>query len=96
MRNNSSKSLGDALRDLTRDLGLSKRLREYDAVGAWAVVVGRHIAGVSEATGIRNGVLVVRVSKAPWRQELLLRKKELIEKVNDHLGETIVRDITLI
>ena len=96
MRKKEASTLGETLQELVRSLGLTGRLREYDAVNCWPAVVGTHIAEVTEAKGIRNGELVVRVSKAAWRQELLLRKKELIERLNAHLGEEIVRDITLI
>jgi predicted nucleic acid-binding Zn ribbon protein len=96
VRTLKSKSIGEALHDLVNDLGISGRLREYTAVTVWPEAVGGHIASMTEAKSIRNGVLVVKVKSAPWRQELLLRKKELLGNLNDLLGENVVRDITLI
>ena len=96
MRTRKSTSLGDALKELIDDLGITKRIREYDVVDVWAEVVGPHIASVAEVRSIRNGVLVVTVTHPAWRQELLLRKKELIAGINTRLQQTVVRDITLI
>jgi len=95
MRTRRSTSLGDALRELIDDLGIGKRIREYDVVDVWADVVGPHIASVAEVKSIRNGVLVVTVKHPAWRQELQIRKKELIEGINTRLHQKVVRDITL-
>jgi hypothetical protein len=35
----------------------------------------------------------VRVSQAPWRNELLFLKKELIAKINSRMKREIVNDI---
>jgi len=96
MRTRKSTALGDALRDLVEELGIGKRIQEYDVVTVWPDIVGPHIASVTEVKSIRNGVLVVRVSNPAWRQELLLRKKELIGTINTKLHPNAVRDITLI
>lgn len=96
MRTRKPTILGDALQALVDDLGISQRIREYDVVDVWPEVVGPHIASVADIRSIRNGVLVIAVSSPAWRQELLLRKKELIANINAKLQHTIVRDITLI
>lgn len=96
MRTRRAMSIGDALRDLVEDLGIAKRIQEYDVVDVWPEVVGPHIASVADVKSIRNGVLVVSVKSPAWRQELLLRKKELIQNINDRLKKVVVRDITLI
>ena len=96
MRTRKSTPLGDALRALVDDLGISQRIREYDVLDVWPEVVGPHIASVTNVRSIRNGVLVVAVTNPAWRQELLLRKKDLIANINAKLQRTTVRDITLV
>lgn len=96
MRTRKSTPLGDALRALVDDLGISQRIREYDVLDVWPEVVGPHIAAVTTVRSIRNGVLVVAVTNPAWRQELLLRKKDLIANINAKLQRTTVRDITLV
>lgn len=87
------RSLETAISELVNTLGLAKRLREYDAVSRWNEIVGEQVARVSQATGIKQGVLKVRVNNAPWRNELQLLKREVIRKLNDALGEDVVKDI---
>lgn len=86
-------SLGRALEEFVRTLGLQKKIREYDAVLRWPEAVGERISRVAEAHAIRNGVLYVRVSNGPWRNELQTLKSDVIRRINGLLGEDVVRDI---
>ena len=85
--------MGPALDELINDLGIKSKLRECDAIECWEVVVGEHIAKMTTVTRISKGVLYVRVNTSTWRNELVLRKGELITKLNNKVGECIVKDI---
>ena len=87
------KALGKAIDELVDRLGIGRKVREYEAVLQWGLIVGEKVAGISAATGIQKGVLIVRVRTAPWRNELNLLKPEIIRKMNEALGEEIVKDI---
>ena len=87
------KDLGSALDELVHSLGIHKKLREYDAVTQWAALVGEHIATVAVPVRITQGVLIVRVRTSTWRNELTLRKKEIIDRLNGALGGSIIKDI---
>ncbi len=88
-----SKDLGSSLEQLVDELGIGKKLSEYDAVLQWESLVGEHIARAASPVRITNGVLVVRVRTSSWRNELSLRKAELIKTINTGLGREIVKDI---
>jgi predicted nucleic acid-binding Zn ribbon protein len=89
----SIKSLDSALDDLVIDLGIQKKLKEYNAVVYWEGVVGERIAQMTTATHILQGVLFVHVKTSTWRNELTYRKKEIIDKINIVIGNEIVKDI---
>ncbi len=89
----SIKPLGSAMQELIVGLGIKKKIDEYQAVVRWPEIVGDHIAKVSEATRIRQGVLFVSVRVSTWRNELQLRKAEIMKKLNKALGEELVKDI---
>ena len=97
-RQNSSsiRTVGTAIRDLLENLGISRKIREYDAVLRWNEVVGERIAHVTEAVKIEKGVLIVRVQNGPWRNELNLLKNDVIEKLNVALGEKLVKEIRFV
>ena len=89
----SIKPLGSMLEDLIGSLGIKKKLSEYEAVTQWNAIVGEHIAEVTLPMRITQGVLVVRVRTSTWRNELNMRKQEIIGKVNNTIGADTVKDI---
>ncbi|HWP81820.1 MAG TPA: DUF721 domain-containing protein [Bacteroidota bacterium] len=92
-KRSSTKPIGQALQDLVSSLGIDRRLQEYRAVTEWEEIVGEHIAKVSSPVRIAQGVLVVRVRVSTWRNELTLRKKEIIQKLNAVIGDGTIKDI---
>jgi predicted nucleic acid-binding Zn ribbon protein len=89
----SIKPVGLAIKELVDSLGIHKKLQEYDAVVYWENVVGERIAQMTTATRIIQGVLFVHVNTSTWRNELTLRKKEIIDKLNIVIGVEAVKDI---
>jgi predicted nucleic acid-binding Zn ribbon protein len=86
-------TLRHALEQMLERLGIGDRVRDYEAVAVWSEVVGERIAEVSRAVRIRRGVLVVEVGSGPWRQELSMRKADILAKLNTRLGSATVKDI---
>jgi predicted nucleic acid-binding Zn ribbon protein len=89
----SAKTIGQAIGELTQALGIQSKLQQYEAVNQWSAVVGKRIAEQTEAIRIEKGILVVRVKTAVWRNELNMRKQEIIEKLNRAVKTDAVKDI---
>ncbi len=87
--------VGPLLGDLLEGLGLDRRLREFKAVEVWNAVVGETIAENTRPVGIRDGVLFVEVTSSVWMQELVLLRDDIAERLNEQLGEKLVRRIVL-
>jgi predicted nucleic acid-binding Zn ribbon protein len=87
------KDLGSSLEQLVDELGIRKKLAEYEAVLRWESLVGEHVARAASAVRIANGVLVVKVRTSSWRNELSLRKAEIIKTINTGIGRDVVKDI---
>lgn len=86
-------ALNAALAQFTASIGITRKLREVSVVTDWEVLVGEQIAKVARPQRMENGVLFVAVSSAPWRAELTLRRREIIEKINATAGTKVVREI---
>lgn len=83
----------DALGGLFKSLKIEKRVREAGAAHIWAETVGDDIDRVTQVVGVENGVLKVIVKDSVWRQELVMMKFEIVRKINDRLGEAVIKDI---
>lgn len=88
-----TKDIKSSIEELVESLGIRHKIAEYDAVVRWESIVGEHISRAADAVRIVKGVLVVKVKSSTWRNELSLRKKEIIDTLNNALGEEVVKDI---
>ena len=88
-----TKTLGEALDELVESLGIKKKLREQEIFTLWEEAVGERIAKVAMPTRILKGTLLISVSNGAWRNELNMRKQEIVKRLNEILAEEIVKDI---
>jgi predicted nucleic acid-binding Zn ribbon protein len=88
-----TKSIGDAIEELVAQLGIKKKLHEQDVFVVWDEAVGTRIAGVAHPARMLRGTLIVSVKSGAWRNELSMRKQEIVQKLNKLLGAEIVKDI---
>ncbi len=93
MTSSAPKLIRTSLDRTISSLGLSRKIDEYTAVDIWPMIVGKRIANVAVAERIHEGRLYVHVARAPWRNELVFFKKEIIDKINTTIGKDIVKDI---
>ena len=55
--------------------------------------------GVSQNTApekVESGTLYVKASSPTWRQELVFKKADIIEKLNKQLGKNTIKEIKFI
>ena len=87
------KSLATIIPALFKQLGLEEDARGGRAVTEWPAVAGDRIARHARAVSFRDGALTVEVEGSAWMQELGFLERDLVRKLNRHLGSDIVRDV---
>lgn len=87
--------VADLLAAVFRGTPAEHRLREAVIWQVWDAAVGEQIARRARPVAIRDGLLTVAVSNAPWMQQLTYLKKRIIDALNAAVGEELVRDILL-
>ncbi|MEE4312019.1 MAG: DUF721 domain-containing protein [candidate division KSB1 bacterium] len=89
-------NLGSVIDQLLKNLGIEDQVLEHQAIALWDEIAGNNISKNTKAIRIEDGVLFVRVTSDAWKNELLFYKPELIQKLNEKIGKSIVRDIYLV
>lgn len=87
------KPIGIVLPGILKSLGLDAKLGQLEVLRAWPLIVGEQIAAVTSAERIQDGKLFISVKRAPWRNELVFLKKELIKRINAAMQRDLVKDI---
>ncbi len=85
--------VGVIIQGMLRDLGLKRRFDQEQVVQHWCEIVGETIARRAKAMRIENGKLYVNVDRPTWRNELILRKKDILNKINSTMKRPVVKDI---
>ena len=90
---NKPQPLGDVMQALIDRMGLRKKIDEARIIEAWATLAGVTINGVTDKVWFKGGRLYVRVTSAAWRHELHLRRQAWRARLNQNLGDELVREI---
>jgi predicted nucleic acid-binding Zn ribbon protein len=61
----------------------------------WENIMGKTIARYTDSIEIHGTTLYIRTSVAPLKQELLYKKDKIKERVNEALGENIIREVVI-
>jgi predicted nucleic acid-binding Zn ribbon protein len=85
--------IGEMLRDffsekMPQNLGV-----ELSVFGAWPKAVGPEISRQAQPKFFRNGILFVETRHRSWTTELVSKRHLIQRKLNEALGQEIVRDI---
>ena len=79
--------------EIKRSLGLNEKM--YAVIKIWDKELGA-LSKFAKLEAIHKGQLIVEVTSSPVFQEMSLRKKEIINKINQHFGkERVVKSIKL-
>lgn len=89
------KTIGSALTEAVKELGIEKKLLEQQVALHWQEIVGEAVAKNATLLGIEEGKLRIHVPNAVWRQELQLARASLRKKINDFVGAEVVKEIIL-
>ena len=76
--------------------GLETPLNEYRALKAWPSVADEAFSRYTEAVGIRNQVLTVRVSSPAARATLMMQRSNLVKKINETVRAQVIADISFV
>ncbi len=95
MRRNKTITLGEALTDLIREYRLEKGLREAEVLNIWESIAGKVITARTKKTCLRDGVLHIHLTSSVVRNELMMLRDSLKNRINSRAGEEVVREIVL-
>ena len=88
-------SLGDALKHFLRHSRLKGSIQAMQITDVWEKIMGKTVARYTDKISIHGSTLYITTSVAPLKQELLYQKDTICKRVNEALGEAIVKDVVI-
>ncbi len=89
-------SVGESLQDLIRVFRLQGKLTQTRVLEAWPELMGRPVALKTTELYFQNRKLFVRISSAPLRHQLFMGRSEILRRVNEAAGDTIIDEIVFL
>jgi len=88
-------SMQDALKQFLKQSRMKGGIQALQIEDAWEQIMGKTIAKYTESIQIINQTLFITTTVAPLKNELLYQKDKIIERVNEALGERVVKEVVI-
>jgi hypothetical protein len=88
-------SLQDAIQQFLQKSRLKSGIQALRIEEVWEELMGKTIAKYTDKIQIINHTLYITSSVAPLKNELLYQKEKIIERINEALGEKVVKDVII-
>jgi predicted nucleic acid-binding Zn ribbon protein len=95
MRRSKTISLAEALNDYIKEMNLGEKLNEVSVINSWEEIVGKAISSRTTKIYIKDHKLFVHLSSSVVRNELLMLREVLREKLNKNVGSEVIKEIIL-
>lgn len=93
MKRGETKSIAELVKAMCREEGLETPLNEYRLINAWGEVLGAAVSFYTKDIYISNQVLYVTLTSSVLRHELFMNRKQLVRKLNEHVGAVVITAI---
>ena len=95
MRRSKTITLADAIKDYISEMNLGDKLAETSLINSWEEIVGKVISSRTSKIYVKDNVLHVHLTSSVVRNELMMLRESLRNKLNEKAGKEIIKDIIL-
>ncbi|MBO9563983.1 MAG: DUF721 domain-containing protein [Niastella sp.] len=88
-------SMSDALKHFMRNPRYKGPMQALQIEDVWEQIMGKTIAKYTDKIQIYGTTLYITTTVAPLKQELLYQKEQIIQRVNERLGENSVKEVVI-
>ncbi|HJZ38839.1 MAG TPA: DUF721 domain-containing protein [Bacteroidales bacterium] len=95
MRKSQTQNIRDVIRDCLNEMRIDRKLKEVQLVSQWESLMGKTVANRTSQIYIRNRVLYIRITSPVLKNELLMMRQVIIERLNENAGESLIEQIVI-
>lgn len=93
MKRTEAQTIGQIVDNFLQHEHLDTQLDELRASALWPQVVGHGINRYTASRHVAGGVMTVHITSAPLRNELMLMRSNIIQRINEALGRDVIHEI---
>jgi hypothetical protein len=88
-------SLGEAIQQFLKKSRLKGSVQALQITDIWEQIMGKTVAKYTESIKIYGDKLYITTTMAPLKQELLFQKENIVTRVNEALGEKVIKEVVI-
>ncbi|MVN90840.1 DUF721 domain-containing protein [Mucilaginibacter aquatilis] len=96
MRKPNDKSIKEAIEQMLSVYKIKQRFDETSMIAAWPEIVGKPVANRTSELFVNNKRLFLRIESSVVKNELMMMRSQIIEKINARAGSAIIEEIILL
>lgn len=93
MRRSKTITLAEAVNDYIKEMNIGGKLSEVTIINSWEEIVGKAISSRTTKIYIKDHILHVHLNSSVVRNELLMLREAIREKLNGKVGSEVIKDI---
>ncbi len=87
--------MADAIKQFLKQSRLNGYIQAFEIEKLWEQIMGKTIAKYTEKIQIHGDKLYITTYVAPLRQELIYQKEIIQKRVNEALGEDLIKEVII-
>ncbi|EOR92606.1 Zn-ribbon-containing protein [Arcticibacter svalbardensis MN12-7] len=96
MRKPNDKPIKEAIEQMLRVYKLKRKFDETSLVAAWPEMMGPAVANRTRQLYIRDKKLFIRVESSVLKNELLMIRSQILDKMNERAGADVLEEIVFL
>ncbi|MBL7929755.1 MAG: DUF721 domain-containing protein [Bacteroidia bacterium] len=93
MRNINEQPIGKIINQLIDEYKLRDKLLQVKLPHIWEKLMGTAIAKRTVDISLKNGILLIRISSAPLKNDLIFENENIKTRMNEELGGEFVKEV---
>ncbi|MCW2261273.1 MULTISPECIES: DUF721 domain-containing protein [Sphingobacterium] len=96
IRSSDDITIKEAIDRLLDVYKLKRKFEETSILAVWPTLIGKAIANRTKQIYIKDKKLFVKVESAVIKNELVLMRRQILGRVNEHVGHVIVEELVVL
>lgn len=88
-------SLGSAIQQFLNQSRIKGDIQAMQIEDIWESIMGKTIARYTDKLQIFGDKLIITTQVAPLKQELIYQKEKIILRVNEALGQKVIKEVVI-
>lgn len=96
MRKTNDKPIKEAIEQMLKVYKLKRKFDETSLIAAWPEMMGPAVANRTKQLYVRDRKLFIRVESSVLKNELVMIRSQILEKMNERAGSGVLDEIVFL